>query len=304
MKQIAVLGMPNTGKSTFFNRITGANASIGNWPGITVDLMMAKVILSEEPALMVDLPGIYDLRGFSEDEEVVRRFLERNPVHLVLMVLNATQIDRQISLALQVKHLQVPAVLLLNMADEAPKFGVTVDAGKMAEHLGMPVVPISAKYGHGYDMACQAIANTLERQEEPVSIGSLEEHFVAEPQIESEMGTLLRDAVHAPPRVGENWTDRLDRVLLHPVLGLPIFFGAMFLMFQAVYAIGTPLQDLMGNGFDWFQKAALEPLLGGLPDLLKGFLIDGVYNGITTVAAFIPVIVLFFIFVAVVEDSG
>jgi ferrous iron transport protein B len=304
MKQIAVLGMPNTGKSTFFNRITGANASIGNWPGITVDLMMAKVILGEEQALMVDLPGIYDLRGFSEDEEVVRRFLERNPVHLVLMVLNATQIDRQISLALQVKHLQVPAVLLLNMADEAPKFGVTVDAGKMAEHLGMPVVPISAKYGHGYDLACQAIAHTLERQEEPVSIGSLEEHFVAETLIESEMGSLLRDAVHAPPREGENWTDRLDRVLLHPVLGLPIFFGAMFLMFQAVYAIGTPLQELMGNGFDWFQKAALEPLLGGLPDLLKGFLIDGVYNGITTVAAFIPVIVLFFLFMAVVEDSG
>lgn len=304
MKQIAVLGMPNTGKSTFFNRITGANASIGNWPGITVDLMMAKVILGEEQALMVDLPGIYDLRGFSEDEEVVRRFLKRNPVHLVLMVLNATQIDRQISLALQVKHLQVPAVLLLNMADEAPKFGVTVDAGKMAEHLGMPVVPISAKYGHGYDLACQAISNTLQRQEKPVSIGSLEEHFVAETLIESEMGSLLRDAVHAPPRVGENWTDKLDRVLLHPVLGLPIFFGAMFLMFQAVYAIGTPLQELMGNGFDWFQKAALEPLLGGLPDLLKGFLIDGVYNGITTVAAFIPVIVLFFIFMAVVEDSG
>jgi ferrous iron transport protein B len=304
MKQIAVLGMPNTGKSTFFNRITGANASIGNWPGITVDLMMAKVILGDEQAFMVDLPGIYDLRGFSEDEEVVRRFLQSNPLHLVLMVLNATQIDRQISLALQVKHLQVPAVLLLNMADEAPKFGVTVDAGKMAEHLGMPVVPISAKYGHGYDLACQAISNTLQRQEEPVSIGSLEEHFVAEPLIESEMGSLLRDAVHAPPRVGENWTTRLDRLLLHPVLGLPIFFGAMFLMFQAVYAIGTPLQKLMGNVFDWFKNAALEPLLRGLPDLLKGFLTDGLYTGITTVAAFMPVIVLFFMFMAIVEDSG
>jgi ferrous iron transport protein B len=93
-------------------------------------------------------------------------------------------------------------------------------------------------------------------------------------------------------------------LLLHPVLGLPIFFGAMFLMFQAVYAIGTPLQKLMGNVFDWFKNAALEPLLRGLPDLLKGFLTDGLYTGITTVAAFMPVIVLFFMFMAIVEDSG
>ena len=304
MKQVAVLGMPNTGKSTFFNRITGANASIGNWPGITVDLLMAQVKLGNEPVEIVDLPGIYDLRGFSEDEEVVRKFLEKTPLNLVLIILNATQIDRQVSLALQVKHLGIPAVLLLNMADEAPKFGVVVESGKMAEHLGIPVMPISAKYGHGYDTAYQKITDTISHQDEAICVGCIDEKLVSDRQLAEEMSNLLQDAVHLPAQIQENWTTRLDKFLLHPIFGLPIFFAAMFLMFQVVYAIGTPLQELLGSGFDWLQNNALEPLLGGLPALLKGFLIEGLYTGLSTVAAFIPVIILFFFCMAIVEDSG
>ena len=304
IKQIAVLGMPNTGKSTFFNRFTGANASIGNWPGMTVDLMMAKIKLGEEEAEVVDLPGIYDLRGFSEDEAVVRRFLESTPVHLIIIILNATQIDRQISLALQIKHLHLPAVLLLNMADEAPKFGVKVEPDKIAKHLGIPVLPISAKYGNGYDEAVKAIAHSLQQQEEAITAGSLEQCSACDSKITSEMSSLLQDAVYTPAQVQENLTTRLDRILLHPVFGLPLFFATMFLMFQVVYALGTPMQEFLGNILDWFKVAALEPLLGGLPPFLKGFLIDGIYGGMGTVAAFIPVILLFFFCMAIVEDSG
>lgn len=304
MKQIAVLGMPNTGKSTLFNRLTGANAKIGNWPGITVDLMTAHLQLGEERAELVDLPGIYDLRGFSEDESVVRRFLESTPLHLVLIILNMTQIDRQISLALQVKNLHLPAVLLLNMADEAAKFGVDVDVKTVAEHLGMPVLPISAKYGHGFEAVYQTIRDVLKHQAEPTSVSSLEQCLVPEQQLALEMSSLLRNAVHIKARGKENWTTRLDRVLLHPVFGLPIFFGIMFLMFQGVYALGTPLQDRLGDLLDWFRSVALEPLLGGLPSFFKGFLLDGIYNGVGTVASFVPVIFLFFLFMAIVEDSG
>ena len=304
IKQIAVLGMPNTGKSTFFNRFTGANASIGNWPGMTVDLMMAKIKVGEEEAEVVDLPGIYDLRGFSEDEAVVRRFLESTPVHLVIIILNATQLDRQISLALQIKHLHLPAVLLLNMADEAPKFGVKIEPNRIAKHLGIPVLPISAKYGDGYDQAVKAIAQTLQQQQEAVTAGSLAQCSACDSKIASEMSSLLEDAVYTPEQVEENLTTRLDRILLHPVFGLPLFFAAMFLMFQIVYALGTPVQKFMGDTLDWFKGVALEPLLGGLPPFLKGFLIDGLYTGMGTVAAFIPIIVLFFFCMAIVEDSG
>ncbi len=307
LKQIAVLGMPNTGKSTFFNRFTGAQASVGNWPGMTVDLMMAQVSINEQAAQVVDLPGIYDLRGFSEDEAVVQRFLETTAVHLVIIILNSTQIERQISLALQVKSLQLPSVLLLNMADEAPSFGVSINYEKLSEYLEIPVVPISAKYGEGCDKASQVIASALQKQNQPVTVGKVEDILASSNEIASEMESLLKDAVSISEVIPENWTTRLDKVLLHPIFGLPIFFVTMFLMFQFIYALGIPLQDLLTRGLAWFKDNALEPLLSFFPWLgtfWHNFLVEGIYEGIGTVAAFIPVIFLFFICMAIVEDSG
>jgi ferrous iron transport protein B len=304
LKQIAVLGMPNTGKSTFFNRLTGANASIGNWPGITVDLMAAKIKLGQQQTQVVDLPGIYDLRGFSEDEEVVRKFLENNPVHLVVVILNSTQLDRQISLALQIKHLGIPALLLLNMADEAPKFGVHVDPDSIAQHLKMPVFQISAKYGQGFAQARSLIAEQLGLQSAPVLVGKVDKNLVSDEQFTTEMESLLQDGFEVSSNPKNTLTAKLDQVLLHPIWGLPIFFGAMYLMFQVVYTIGKPLQDGLNHGVDWFKTTALEPLLSFLPKFPHDLLIDGIYGGIGTVAAFLPVIWIFFICMAIVEDSG
>jgi ferrous iron transport protein B len=307
LKQIAVLGMPNTGKSTFFNRFTGAQASIGNWPGMTVDLMTAQVSINEQAAQVVDLPGIYDLRGFSEDEAVVQKFLETTAIHLVIIILNSTQIERQISLALQVKSLQLPSVLLLNMADEAPSFGVSINYEKLSEYLEIPVVPISAKFGEGCDKASQVIALALQKPNQSISVGKLEDALPSSHEIASEMESLLKDTVSINEAIPENWTTRLDKVLLHPIFGLPIFFGTMFLMFQFIYALGIPLQDLLTQGLAWFKDNALEPLLSFFPWLgtfWHNFLVEGIYEGIGTVAAFIPVIFLFFICMAIVEDSG
>jgi ferrous iron transport protein B len=303
LKQIAVLGMPNTGKSTFFNRLTGANASTGNWPGITVDLLVAKIKIGQQEIQVVDLPGIYDLRGFSEDEEVVRRFLESNPVHLIIIILNSTQLDRQISLALQIKQLGLPALLLLNMADEAPKFGIHVDPEAIARHLNMPVVQMSAKYGQGYIHARSLIAERLSLQSNPLLTGNIDLNLGDDPQFAADMGTLLQDGFRVSA-VKDTLTTRLDRILLHPVFGLPIFFGLMYLMFQMVYTIGKPLQDGLNLGVEWFKTAAIEPLLSFLPTFPRDLLVDGLYGGMATVAAFIPVIWVFFICMAIVEDSG
>ena len=304
MKQIAVLGMPNTGKSTFFNRFTGSHAHIGNWPGITVDLMMAEVKLGDEFVEVIDLPGIYDLRGFSEDEAVVRCFLEETPLNLILLILNTTQIDRQMILPLQVKQLGLPALLLLNMADEANRFGVKVQPEVLAQRLGMPVLPMSAKYGMGYQNAIATITESLQQHQDLVQVEGLDKNLLNDQQLANDLREILDGAVQMPLRLADQWTSHLDRILLHPLLGLPIFFGAMYLIFQAIYAIGTPLQKLLGNGLDWFKGIALEPLLSPLPAFIKGFLIDGLYVGIGTVAAFLPVIFLFFLCMAIVEDSG
>ncbi len=303
MKRIALLGMPNTGKSTLFNRMTGAAARVGNWPGITVELLAGKILLGSDMIEIVDLPGIYDLHGFSEDEQVVRHFLHDNVPDLALIVLNATQIERQLSLLLQLKQLNLNMVVLLNMADEAKKFGITIDTAKMTEALGIPIFLLSAKYGNGYHEAMQAITRAL-RYTTPGMAENLRDQLKPDEQMESEMARVLQHSVQVPARLPDNLTSQLDHVMLHPWLGLPIFFGIMYLLFQGIFFFGQPLQGAVNELFGWLRDAAVEPLLSGLPAALQGLLLDGVYNGIATVTAFVPLIVLFFLFMAIVEDTG
>ena len=303
MKRIALLGMPNTGKSTLFNRMTGGAARVGNWPGITVELLSGKILLGSDMVEIIDLPGIYDLHGFSDDEQVVRHFLRDNVPDLTLVILNTTQIERQMSLLLQLKQLDMNIVVVLNMADEAKKFGISVDVETMSELLEMPVFLLSAKYGSGYPEAMQAVVKAL-RYPTPGMAEELRSQLEKYEQIEAEMSHVLKNTVQIPVQLSDRLTERLDSIMLHPWLGLPIFFAVMYLVFQGVFFLGQPLQGLVGDLLGWFREAALDPLLGGLPQAAQGLLLDGIYNGVTTVAAFVPIIVLFFLFMAIVEDSG
>lgn len=303
MRKIALLGMPNTGKSTFFNRITGSSARVGNWPGITVDLLGAKLLLGGGIVELIDLPGIYDFHGFSEDEMVVRHFLENNPVDMVLIILNTTQIERQLSLALQIKALGLPALLLLNMADEAKRAGVRVDVATLSHHLQMPVLAISAKYGTGCAEAINTISQQLQNSQ-AVPLEELRRKLTSDNRLESEMESILAAAVDIPTQVSDRLTEKIDRIVLHPWLGLPLFFAVMYLLFQLVFTLGKPLQDAMAWVLGYARGGLMEPLLSQAPPWLSGLLLDGVYNGVGTVAAFVPVIILFFLVMAMVEDSG
>jgi ferrous iron transport protein B len=304
---VAVLGMPNTGKSTLFNRLTGQHAHIGNWPGLTVDLMQADLQLAERHLQLVDLPGIYDLRGHSDDEAVVRRFLEQNPVDLLLVVLNASQLDRQLRLALQVQRLGLPAVVALNMADEAARFGVSINAESLSAALGQPVLPLSAKYRQGLETLQHTLLAQLEAgATHPATVPEqLEERLAqVDADLDGAMAELVERCVTLPGRWRDSRSRRLDAVLLHPLLGLPLFFLAMALMFQGIYAVGVPVQEALGSLLDQVGQLVLKPLLAPLPALLQGFLLEGLYQGIGTVMAFLPVIALFFLAMGVVEDSG
>ncbi len=303
MKRVALLGMPNTGKSTLFNRLSGASARVGNWPGITVDLMAAKILLGGHIAELIDLPGIYDFHGFSEDEMVVRHFLENNSVDMVLIVLNTTQIERQLALALQVRELGLPAVLVLNMGDEARRAGITVDLDKIAQHMQMPAILVSAKYGDGCSELLRKAASQLE-QHEPVTPEELHQRLASDDRIESEMDAILKEAVDMPVRLPDRTTEQIDRLVLHPWLGLPLFFGVMYLLFQFIFTFGKPLQDGVAWLLGYARGGLVEPMLSGLPPWLHGLLLDGVYNGVGTVAAFVPIIILFFLVMTMVEDSG
>ena len=304
---VAVVGMPNTGKSTLFTQLTSAHAHIGNWPGLTVDLMQAELTLEGRSVQLVDLPGIYDLRGHSEDEAVVRRFLESTPVDLVVIILNASQIDRQLRLALQVQQLGLPALVLLNMADEARRFGVGINLEELSARLVLPVLLISAKYRQGLGQARHAIAKALGAAASATAlpVQDLESNLAAaDADLDGAMASILQAAVTFPPQWRDALTRRLDRWLLHPLLGLPIFFVVMALMFQAIYALGVPLQGALGALIDGFSLHVLAPALASWPPFLRAFVIDGLVLGIGTVSAFLPVIFLFFLAMGVVEDSG
>ncbi len=303
MKRIALLGMPNTGKSTFFNRLTGASARVGNWPGITVELMTARVIVGGTYAQVVDLPGIYSFHGFSEDEKVVRDFLENNPVDLVVVILNATQIDRQLPLVLQIVKLGLPAVVVLNMADEARQLGIDLDTQRMSAALGLPVTLLSAKYGAGFTEARQLLGMALETTRIDREL-ELSRVFSEDHEIEAAAAAILNDAMQLPRRFPKSQTARLDYLLLHPWFGLPLFFLFMFLLFQFIFTLGKPIQDGVAWLLTELRDRGLEPLMTAWPPLIKGLLLDGIYNGVGTVAAFVPIIILFFLVMTLVEDSG
>jgi ferrous iron transport protein B len=293
MKQVALVGMPNSGKSTLFNRLTGAHARVGNWPGITVELHTAKLIMGGDIVQLVDLPGIYDLRGYSEDERVVTRFLTETHPDLIVVVMNSTQLDRQSTLLSELQAFGIPLLAVLSLADEAKGLGISIDAEGLSHALGCPLCLLSAKYGQGMER----LQGTLRQ--------ALAHPGHAAPALSAQdLSRVFQRHVEMPAQATHLLTERLDRVLLHPWLGLPIFLAVMFILFQAVFVLGKPLQDGMSWLFTEAREQLLSPWMAAWPPLLQGLLLDGVYNGMGTVASFVPLIVLFFIFLGIVEDTG
>lgn len=303
-KRISFIGQPNTGKSTFFNRITNAGASVANWPGLTVELLQAEINLKGQLVEFVDLPGIYDLDGFTEDEKVVQKFLENYSIDLIVIVINASQIDRQIRIALQVKLLGFPAVVILNMVDEAKSYGVFINKVKLSERLEMPIFSISAKYGIGCDIALDGIFRALNKQSRKHKINHLVECLKKNPIAEVEIESILQESVQMPPLTQITFTNRLDKWLLHPFFGLPLFFSIMFLVFWFFWSVGIPTAGPIDAATNWFQEHILSLIIAPFPKIIQDFIINGLWNGFATILSFLPLVALFFIVMSALEDSG
>jgi ferrous iron transport protein B len=303
-KRISFVGQPNTGKSTFFNRITNAGASVANWPGLTVELLQAEINLNGELIEFVDLPGIYDLDGFTEDEKVVQEFLENYPIDLIVVVINASQIDRQVRIALQIKLLGFSTVVILNMVDEAKSYGVFINKVKLSERLKIPVFSVSAKYDIGCDVALDGIIRTLNQNPHKHKVNHLIECLKANPITELEIESILQETVQMPPLTQRTFTNRLDKWLLHPILGLPLFFSVMFLVFWFLWSVGIPTAGPISVGTDWFQKQILDLIISPFPEIIQDFITNGLWNGFATILSFLPLVSLFFIVMSTLEDSG
>jgi ferrous iron transport protein B len=304
---LALVGTPNSGKTSLFNALTGSRQKVANYPGVTVERKEGFFVtpLGRQVSL-VDLPGTYSLRGRSPDEEITRDIVlghaagQTRP-DLVLCVADATNLRLTIRLLLELKRTGRPLALVLNMFDIATRRGIAVDVARLAQELGVPVVTsIAVRKGGTADLL--KLTDELSAQMQPQPAGN-SWRPLSVPELRAtqrEADRIISASVSLPTRP-DTWTARIDAVVLHPVAGLLVLGLILFVMFQAVFAWAKPVMDLLSAGFDGLGQFVHETLP---PGLLQSFLQNGVISGVGSVIVFLPQIIIIFLFILLLEDFG
>jgi ferrous iron transport protein B len=303
LKTVLLIGPPNSGKSTLFNKLTGLRQKVANYPGVTVEQRMGLMAgVGREDLTLIDLPGIYSLTPYSEDArvavDVLRGRMPGTPKpDAVLLVLDSLHLTRQLMLAMPVLAVGLPTLVLLNMSDLMESRGGHIDVLKLARELDAPVAQISAVKGTGIE----AVSLFLNQQN-----GHAKTHRVELPVIGNAASThnwatqVSRRTGYKAPLSAAN-THKIDNVLLHRIWGPLLFLLVVMGVFEVVFALGQPLS----NGFgDLLARAAdlVRPLLP--VGWLQSLLLDGVWKGICSVLVFLPQILLLFLFIGILEDTG
>ncbi|MBK3659800.1 ferrous iron transporter B [Bradyrhizobium diazoefficiens] len=304
---LALVGTPNSGKTSLFNALTGSRQKVANYPGVTVERKEGFFVTPlGRQVSVVDLPGTYSLRGRSPDEEITRDFVlgkatgETVP-DLVLCVADSTNLRLTIRLLLELKRTGRPMILVLNMFDIASRRGISVDVERLAKELGVPVVTsIAVRKGGTADLlnltdeiSAKLAAEPAENNWRALSVAELR-------ATQREADRIISDCVSLPARP-DTLTARIDAVVLHPVGGLVVLAAILFVMFQAVFAWAQPLMELLQSGFDALGEFVHATLPAGL---LQSFLQNGVISGVGSVIVFLPQIIIIFLFILLLEDFG
>jgi ferrous iron transport protein B len=299
--RIALVGNPNCGKTALFNQITGGRQKVANYAGVTVERKEGRFVAPSGRMLQIlDLPGAYSFDAVSPDERITRDVLEGNypgeaPPDLIVCVADATNLRLHLRFVLEVKRLGRPVVLALNMMDAARRRGITIDVPELSRRLGLPVVEtVAVKRG-----GAQALIARVD-SEVPVAAPEAPDDPASRADLHAQVRELLAATV-AMPRATDRLDDALDRWTLHPVFGLAILATVMFLVFQAVYSVGKPMTDAIGDGFDWLGMHLASWLPAGP---LQGLVTDGLCSGLGTVLGFLPEILVLFFFILTLEESG
>ena len=369
--KIALAGNPNCGKTTLFNALTGANQFVGNWPGVTVEKKEGH-LKGEQDVIITDLPGIYSLSPYTMEEVVARNVLIDQRPDALLNIIDATNLERNLYLTTQLAELGIPMVVALNMMDVVRKNGDQINAGKLSNHLGVPVIEISALKGDGVMEAAQravqmarsgkktvpqhrfagSIEHALAHIEEAVlhdmpaeqqrwfavKIFERDERVIEKLAIskeklshiegdiaacEKEMDDDAQSIITAArygyiasiidgcckrSRHGMSTSDKIDRVLTHRILGLPIFAAIMVLVYYiSISTVGTILTDFTNDVLvgEWVVPAAQNFFEGiGTAPWLTGLIVDGIISGVGAVIGFVPQMLVLFLMLCILEDCG
>ena len=297
--RIALVGNPNCGKTSLFNHLTGSRQKVGNYAGVTVERKVGNFTLpSGKPVRVLDLPGTYSLDATSPDEEITRnvvqgKIAEEGQQDTFLCVVDATNLKLHLGLVLEMIQLGRPMLVVLNMMDEARRRGMQINTQKLSERLGVPVVETVAVRTSGIENLKNALdKNKFSAPQTELSGLSGDHHH--------QITSILKDVVNYADQEDKR-TDFLDKIFLHPVLGLLSLAIMMFVVFQAVFAWAAPFMDGIETFFGW-----LGEYMGGLiaHPLLNSLVVDGIIAGAGGVVVFLPQILILFFFILVLEESG
>lgn len=372
---IGFVGNPNCGKTTLFNAYTGANLKVANWPGVTVEKKEGSFQFHNQEYKLVDLPGTYSLTSYTMEEQVSRQYILSDDVDVIIDVADASSLERNLYLTLQLIELGKPVILALNMMDIVEKRGMEIDTHRLPEMLGIPVIPVSARRKTGLDILMHAAAHHQDKREETPLIHHHTEQTRHRHSHHSEYVMVYQDAIedkidqlsdvlkekypglsnlrwHAikllendreilekypidrPDLLDRSYekdvinqkydfideiiqevlvnktkkeeaTDKIDEVLTHPWLGLPIFFLIMALVFFLTFTLGDWLKGYLETGLELFSQGVLSILESfQVFPLLISLLVDGIIAGVGGILTFLPNIVILFLALAFLEDSG
>lgn len=330
---IALAGNPNCGKTSLFNELTGSKQHVGNWPGVTVDKKEG-TYKKDSQFMILDLPGTYSLSPYSAEEVIARDYIVNEKPDCVINIIDSTCIERNLYLSLQIMETGVPTVLALNMMDEVEKRGIKIDAEGLAKTLGVTVVPIIARSGKGIPELMAAVADTIKAGKKPAELELYKKAREADLKEASDsydpeeikadlrytfIGELSSKYVVKPleESIGvETTSDKMDKILTNRWLALPIFALVVYLIFACTFSenflfvpgLASPgvwLAGIVEGVWGWLTDLVASGLeAAGAADWAMGLVVDGILGGIGAVLGFLPLVLVLYVLMSFLEDSG
>ncbi len=294
----ALLGNPNVGKTSLFNALTGSNQYVGNWAGVTVE---KKEGFIHDKVKIVDLPGIYAMDTYSNEEKVSKEFLTNGNVDVILNIVDASNLERNLYLTLQLKEFNKPIILLLNMVDILENKGIKINYELLGKDLNVSVIPISASKGIGIEKLTKLLLNC----DSLCSDTDNDYHSQSEEEAYKFIEDIVKRSVTYGNKSKTSVTEKIDNIVLNRFLAYPIFLGILFLIFQFTFSwVGQPLADMLDTLLNNKLIPILNTYLSSASPWFKSLLINGIIGGVGSVIVFFPVILALFLGISFLEDSG
>ena len=296
MINVALFGNPNVGKTTVFNLLTGSNQYVGNWPGVTIE---KKEGYLNDNIKIVDLPGIYAMDTFSNEEKVSKSYLENENVDVIVNVVDASNLVRNLYLTTQLIKYNKPIIVLANMVDLADSKGIKIDYEELGKKLNIKIVPIIAKKKVGLE----DISSIIEKSSKEKVNYSI--YFGNETETYEKLESIISNCSKFPIENRKSISDYIDDVALNPILAYPLFIGILFLLFKFTFDwVGGPLQEEFGKLIENYIMVPVDGMLSSSSPWFKSLIVDGVLGGIAGTLPFFPLIFTLFFGISLFEDSG